>query len=117
MAEKIDWDQFQSPFFRVAPGDEHKVVLTNWRQEHRTFGEQTQNPRLALVFDVIRVDGTEHTVKPLEWCTTSPGLAQEFKPMIVKAEAKKKDAIYCVMKRDANKRYSVFDLSGVLDER
>lgn len=107
---KINWDDFQSKFLTIEPGDTADVKLTNWRQEQKTFMD-SEKAREALVFDVIKVDNKDHYDAPLEWSTTSASLAQEFRPMIEKAEAGENKVLSVRMKRGKDKRYMVVDLT------
>lgn len=106
---EIDWDKFQSRFYRIEPGTQAKIVLKNWRQEERTF-QDSKTPRTALVFDVDR-DEKQTFIPPKEWSTTSPTLAEEFKPLIEKAEANGRDELIVILKRTTDKRYIVIDIS------
>ena len=108
MNNKIEWEQFQSRFLRIEPGDQADVTLTNWRQEKRSFGDN--GPRPALVFDVTAIDEKAQTPL-LEWSTTSSQLAEEFRRMIERAEKQEKEFLVVRMKRQSDKRYALMDVS------
>lgn len=108
---KINWDDFRSKYLTIEPGDMCDVELMNWRQEQKSYLD-TDKPRQALVFDVICVDNKSFVDAPLEWSTTSASLAQEFRPIIERAEASRNVTIMVRMKRTNDKRYMVIDLRG-----
>lgn len=115
MSEKINWPDFESKFYRLDPGNQSKVKLTNWRQRERTFGE-SETPRTTLVFDVIAADGKKFS-PPKEWGTTSPALAAEFRPLIEDAEAIGREELFVILKRTTDKKYIVIDISGSTEEK
>lgn len=107
--EKINWDDFQSKFFKIEPGKQAELGLINWRQRERSFKEG-EDPRTTLCFDVVNADGKE-LIPVREWSTTSPSLAGEFRPMIEKAEREKRIFLKVILKRTSDKRYIVVDIS------
>lgn len=107
--EPIDWDLFQSKFYKLEPGKQANVLLTRWRQRETTFREG-EEPRVTLCFDVLKADDNEF-IPPREWSTTSPSLAEEFKPIIDKAVKADREFILVILKRTAEKRYIVIDIS------
>lgn len=105
----IDWERFQSKFYYLEAGRQAEVILANWRQEERKFSE-SETPRTALVFDVIVDNGKE--LNPCrEWMTTSPSLANEFRPMIEAAEQQGRHWVKVILKRTSEKKYIVIDIS------
>lgn len=113
--ESIEWDQFQSKFYRLEPGNQAEVGLTRWRQRERSFMEN-EKPRTALCFDVIGADDTLFD-PPKEWSTTSPVLAAEFRPMIEKAILQSRTYIKVILKRTSDKKYIVIDISDPTTEK
>lgn len=105
---EIDWSKFQSKYLKVEIGKQHRVCLTNWRQETKKFGE-TDEARVALVFDVVAVDDVNYSDAPLEWATTGASLIFELKPVIERAMSKGKDKIYILLKRKSQQEFQFFE--------
>lgn len=103
--EKFDFEEFEVKYLSLDVGTTKKVVLTKWRKELKSFKEDKENPRMALVFDVIKIDDVEYAIKPLEYSTTSHKLVHLFKPFIRKAEAKGEIAIVGMLTRKDKTTY------------
>jgi len=109
MSNEINWERFQNKYFKLEEGEQKKVLLSNWRQENKSF-EDSEKTRTALVFDVIRINNEVLEV-PLEWSTTSGSLALEFKKLIINANEQNKKVIYILLKKITSKKYVIVDLS------
>ena len=63
----------QSRYFHLEQGEEHTVVITNWRFEEKSFkNDPTKNKSPTLVMDVISIDGTR--TYPREFNSTNKPL-------------------------------------------
>ena len=107
--EIINWDDFQSKFYKIEPGQQAELVFINWRQRERAFKEG-EAPRTTLCFDVVNAEGKE-LIPAKEWSTTSPSLASEFRPMIEQAIKAGRIYLKVILKRTDNKRYIAVDIS------
>ena len=111
----IDWDAFkmQQKYFKLEIGEQDEIVITNWRQESKTF-QDNENERLSLVFDVIKIGSIECVKNPLEYSTTSFKLIETFHKAINDAESKGKTALLVWIKREAENKYIVIDFTHKL---
>lgn len=111
MSNNIDWDAFNSKYWKPEPGRQYQLVLGAWRMEEKTFGSEN-TPMKYLTFDVLKVDGAEQ-VPPKMWSTRNSKLAREFRTMIEAAERRGHAAIQVIIKRDLEKQndYTVIDMS------
>ena len=103
--QKFDFNEFEVKYLSLDVGTTKKVVLSKWRKELKTFKEDQENPRMCLVFDVIKIDDVEYTLKPLEYSTSSHKLVGMFKPFIERAEAKGEIAIVGMLTRQDKTTY------------
>ena len=77
----LNWNEFDSasPFYKLAEGTEHKLVLANWEKV-------TKFEKLGVEFDVLEADGVGFPI-PKKFLVSSYKLIKKIRPLIEKAEA------------------------------
>ncbi|MFA4886746.1 MAG: hypothetical protein WC595_00895 [Candidatus Nanoarchaeia archaeon] len=77
---KIEWGDFRSNFFVLEVNDPADLLLTEWVQIKRSFGETERN---GLAFKVLEIDG-KRVDQSFETC--SKRLIRLLKPLVEEAE-------------------------------
>ena len=103
---EIDWKEFEGKYLKIETGEQKTVVLTNWRRGEQKFGDE--DPKKALVFDVVEVDGVVCTPSK-EYSTSSLALIADFRKMI---DGNVHTALRVVLKKGMDKRYTVIEVKA-----
>ena len=112
--QAINWRDFESKYWSPEKGKSHEVLLSNWRQETRSYDDgKTEKP--VIVFDVIRVDN-ESFVSPKLFATGAVSFATAVKPIIETAEHDGKESILIMMDFSTDKKYRFVDLRKLRGE-
>lgn len=115
---KIDWTEFEGNYVALEADTAKTLVLTNWRQETKTFQD---DENVAVVFDVVEEDGKnvweENAKNRRQFSSSSRRLVRKIKPIIQKAEEDNREKLKISVMRVGEKfetQYAVKDLSAEL---
>lgn len=109
---KINWEDFESPYWSPEREKSYDVVLTNWRQEWKSFDEEkTKKP--VLSFDVLKIDNEEFPIGKYVFSTGARSFANYAREIIEEAEKRNCKAINIYLEYGKDKKYRVVDLEKV----
>lgn len=109
---KIQWNLFESLYWSPEKGKSYDLVLSNWRQETRSYDDgKTEKP--VILFDVLKIDNEEYPAGKKLFATSAASFAEYARPIIERAEAEGREQVAVILTYDREKKYHVLDLLKV----
>lgn len=109
---EINWSDFESQYWSPEKGKSYEVVLSNWRQETRSYDDgKTEKP--VIVFDVLRVDKQAYAPGVKLFATGAQSFAYYAQAIIERAISREEATISVILDYDRDKKYHLLDLLRV----